>query len=161
MLPGCVSLCGTFNIQFENNIARGLSAPVSSGCFISETSHPFSHSRSLFELFIPFNHRKKKKRVPLSLLLLLLHLHIAYLVVSGQQCHTDSSVLCLSLVLYNEFCLGRDILQFGLYSGAKREWETWISEDENTACIDGTSLSPQQQEWEFLGCEFYFYAGKI
>lgn len=105
----CITVCATFDITFENSISRGLSELVSSGIFISETS---LISRSLpypsFVLFIPLI-TTKKSSPPLLLLL-----HLAYLFVSSQQCHTDSSVLFLSLVLYNEFCLGRDILQFGL-----------------------------------------------
>lgn len=100
-----VRLCPS---QVVASLARPLSSPPPSLA---------PYLRSLFLLIMV-----KKSSPPLLLLLL----HLAYVFVSGQQCHTDSSVLCLSLVLYNEFCLGRDILQFGLYSGAKREWEAWI-----------------------------------
>lgn len=114
-----------------------LSALASSGCFISEISLiSFSLLHSLFLPFIPLILTKKKSspRLLLFLLLVLLLLHLAYLFVSGHQCHTDSSVLCLSLVLYNEFCLGWDILQLSLYSRARREWEAWIRGGRKRQC---------------------------
>lgn len=57
-----------------------------------------SHLCSLFLLIM------REEKSPTPLLLLLLHLGFVFV----QQCHTDSSVLCLPQVLYNEFGLGRE-----------------------------------------------------
>lgn len=88
---------------------------ISGARLIGKTSLiSFSFSDSSFMLFIPLI-LIKENFSPAPLLLP----RLAYLFVAGQQDHTDFSVLFLSLVLYNEFCLEKDILQFGLYSGAK------------------------------------------
>lgn len=70
-----------------------------------------SLSHSSFVLFIPFNHGEKElapSPPPAP----------SCLSLDSQQCHTDSSVLRLSLRLCNEFCLGHCSLAFAL--GPKR-----------------------------------------